>query len=347
MRTLLLSLALLTAFGGLASAKEDIPARVKEIREIAQTGNLKAAEAAAVKHLAEAEKALGENDPALLDLLSEAIYVARLRGDWLVGVARSERALKLAQTAHGAESTPFALAKADMAELGLALNRPTTAIRSFTEALAVLVKNLGRDHADVLRVRVSLALSYKRAGDLPKAIEEYREALAGMKRTKAPATKQATVMGNLGVALRKIGKLKEAGPLLESALKLCESNDASPLQIAEACNNLGTFSISAGKFDRAEALFKRVLEAYAKHPEIEPGRVAMTKANLAAVHLRRGDSARALKEWKAATDELAAKDPKNGALVPLLRNLAALQAQAGDEKAAAKTRARLKQLRQR
>lgn len=151
MRSLLLSLALITAFGGLAIAKEDVAARVKNIREIAQTGDLKAAEAAAVKHLAEAGKALGENDPALLDLLSEAAYVARRRGDWRGAIARSQRALKLVEVAHGANSVPFALAKADRGEIALALNRPARAIKSFTEALAVLVKGLGRDHADVLQ----------------------------------------------------------------------------------------------------------------------------------------------------------------------------------------------------
>lgn len=98
-----------------------------------------------------------------------------------------------------------------------------SAAASFGQALAMLEKALGADHADVATALNNLALLHYSRGDYKSAEPLYKRALAiDEKALGEDNPGVATDLNNLALLFKKQGKFKEAEPLLKRALAIKE-----------------------------------------------------------------------------------------------------------------------------
>ncbi|MFH1022693.1 MAG: tetratricopeptide repeat protein [Planctomycetota bacterium] len=150
---------------------------------------------------------------------------------------------------------------------------------------------LSRDalHADVL---ASLALSAREAGDLPKAADFLRRAVA-------LDDGYLEARNNLALLLRKLGKPKEA---LAAYDELVARAPAYP----SAYNNRGVTQLDLKDLDGALADFKKAVDLDPHYTD--------ARANLGATHLARGEGFEALNQLERALDE----DPANAGVAVLL-----------------------------
>jgi len=128
------------------------------------------------------------------------------------------------------------------------------------------------------KVRYNLANAYRKSGDLPRAVENYRRCLA-----LNPAFDAA--QRNLAVALTDLGQGQEAVTLLRASL---EKHPAS----ASLFNNLGNAYLALGDLKSAESAYRRALE-------LDSGS-ADPHNNLGAVYQQRGDWDGAEREFREA-----------------------------------------------
>jgi len=130
-----------------------------------------------------------------------------------------------------------------------------------------LPKLSGEDRKKAL---LALGPAYRALGDLPRAAESYRAALA-----EDPQDVSALV--GLGRLLRQQGKLEEARPLLEKAGEIVLDGSGVTLELAALAR-------AEGDSARERAMYEEALRRDGDRPEMWPVRV-----NLAASMVRSGD----------------------------------------------------------
>ena len=130
-----------------------------------------------------------------------------------------------------------------------------------------LPKLSGEDRKEAL---LALGPAYRALGDLPRAVESYRAALA-----EAPQDVSALV--GLGRLLRQQGNLEEARPLLEMAGEIVLDGSGVALELAALAR-------AEGDTARERAMYEEALRRDGDRPEMWPVRV-----NLAASMVRSGD----------------------------------------------------------
>ncbi len=156
---------------------------------------------------------------------------------------------------------------------------------------AGLPKLSGEDRKKAL---LALGPSYRALGDMPRAVESYRAALA-----EAPQDVGALV--GLGRLLREQGKLEEARPLLEKAGEIVLDGSGVALELAALAR-------AEGDSARERAMYEEALRRDGDRPEMWPVRV-----NLAASLVRSGDVKDARLQMEILmkqTDSIRASSPE-------------------------------------
>lgn len=120
---------------------------------------------------------------------------------------------------------------------------------------------LGKSHPDTLRTGNNLAVAYRSAGQLDKAIPLYETTLANRKRVLGESDRETLTTGNnLAVAYRSAGRLREAIDLYEVTLAGREEvlgwSDEDTLTSG---NDLAGAYRAAGRLGEAIALFEKAL----------------------------------------------------------------------------------------
>jgi tetratricopeptide (TPR) repeat protein len=176
------------------------------------------------------------------------------------------------------------------------LSDPYTAIAVLRPLAASAERVLGADHRDTLIARNSLALAYRLAGDLGRAIPLFEETLAARERVLGqdhPDT--LTSRHHLAFAYRSVGDLARAIPLFEATLAARErvlgAEDPDTLisrnNLAQACETMGDLSRAVPLFEETLAARERVLGA--DDPD-----VLNSRHNLACGYRSMGDLGRAI-----------------------------------------------------
>jgi lipopolysaccharide biosynthesis regulator YciM len=130
------------------------------------------------------------------------------------------------------------------------------------EAADGLARLLGPDHTNTLASMNNLAIAYKAAGRLDRAIPLHEQTLE-LRKSKLGADHPDTLvsMNNLAVAYQDAGRLDRAIPLLEQTLELRKSKlGADHPDTLTSMNNLATAYQAAGRLDRAIPLLEQTLE---------------------------------------------------------------------------------------
>ncbi len=123
---------------------------------------------------------------------------------------------------------------------------------------------------DRLKALLALGPAYRALGDLPRAVESYRAALA-------EDPQEVTALVGLGRLLRQQGKLEDARPLLEKAGEIVLDGSGVALELAALAR-------AEGDSARERAMYEEALRRDGDRPEMWPVRV-----NLAAAMVKSGD----------------------------------------------------------
>lgn len=124
------------------------------------------------------------------------------------------------------------------------------------------------------------AVQHVRQGDFDKAIEVLHALLA-------TSSQDVKALNLLGIALTGAGRVGEANSAFDSALKL-------NAQFYPAMKNLAVNQFTAGRLDRAEALFTQVIKFVPNDP--------VSHVHLGEIAYRRNNCARAVEEYRAVPD---------------------------------------------
>ena len=160
----------------------------------------------------------------------------------------------------------------------------------FKKSLAILEKNLGKDHPNVAASLNNLAELYKAEGKYNQAEPLYQRSLAiWEKALSKDHPNVATSLNNLAELYQTQGKYNEAEPLYQRSLAIKEKalgKDHPDVSIS--LNNLAVLYQAQGKYNQAEPLYQRSLAIKEKalgkdHPD-----VATSLNNLALLYQAQG-----------------------------------------------------------
>ena len=143
----------------------------------------------------------------------------------------------------------------------LGLGEATLAIDVFGKSFATSKERLGADHPDTLSSMGSLAVGYRAAGKMDRALPLLEETLRLMT-AKLGVDHPDTLssMNNLAVGYEAAGKMDRALPLLEETLRLrtAKAGVDHPHTLS-SMNNLAEGYRAVGKMDRAMSLLEETL----------------------------------------------------------------------------------------
>ncbi len=251
-------------------------------------------------------------DRHLWSVLNDKLEMLRTSNHLPEAIRVGESALELAQRSFTAGDDELAASYEKLGSLH-ELNGDRTAARQyFAEAHRLLEEVTPPDaHAIFVSAR-RLARVCDDMGQSEDAIAFYEQAIAAASELPDLAhEKLGTLLNNVALMFRKVGRTRAAEPYYARALELYERQlGPDHPDVAAVLNNLGVFYTNEKRFTEAEKTHLRALSirenSYASsHPDI-----AQSKCNLAVVYHSRGDYERAselyrasLAEWEAAVEK--------------------------------------------
>ncbi|MEM7585469.1 MAG: serine/threonine-protein kinase [Acidobacteriota bacterium] len=160
----------------------------------------------------------------------------------------------------------------------------------------LLQRLLGRYHRDIAGSHALLSDLRQQQDNLPAAVREARLALETLQAISHDRIDEARLLTRLASTLRTTAQFKEAEEHLRRALAIWESTaDAPAVELSATVNELSMTYGSRGKYEAAEAQFRRAIQLL---EDANPGHpsVAVYKLNLASVlgHVDRNEEAEAL-----------------------------------------------------
>merc|ERR1711971_102067 len=212
----------------------------------------------------------GPEHPDLASGLNNFAALYKQLGDLGKSEPLYTRALGMREKALGPEHPDVAASLNNLAELYYRLGDLGKSEALFKRALSIKEKALGPEHPDVASGLDNLADFYEMLGDFGKAMPLYTRALSI--KEKALGLEHPDVATSLDILATFYCK---CGPLEQ------------PEEVAKL-NNLAGRCFELGKFDKAEALYTRVLSIRKKRLGPKHPDVAATRRNLKVLRNRRG-----------------------------------------------------------
>ena len=217
------------------------------------------AQAALTKALAVQEEISGPNSVDLIGSLYNLAMAYDSNGQFDQAEDLLLRAIYIATSNPSAESTAIALFNA-LGQSYDAANRNEDAVRIYRMALSRAKTLYGPSHADVATISNNLALVLDAMSQDAEAETFYRSALSMREVLFAPDdTMLGQSFANLGGFYVKLGRDKDAKPLLERAMFIAESASGSEVLLEQALNSLATIAENANDDDGAEQIRRRVV----------------------------------------------------------------------------------------
>jgi tetratricopeptide (TPR) repeat protein len=222
----------------------------------------------------------------------------------------------------------------DLAVSRWAEGRPQEAVPLCRQALTRVEYAVGRQHPDVANLLNTLAGLYADLGDYDEAERLAQRSVAMMEGVTGDVELEVLRVQSLGTLAglyRVQGRYAEAEPLYQRALRWGEAAlGPRHLEVATCLNNFAVlykytahFGRAArlyrgalagildgqGKYDEAEALYRRALAGFERTLGPDHDEVAVSCNNLAALHHARGDCVEAERPYRRA---LAIKETRFG-----------------------------------
>ena len=284
-----LAMSELVALHDRATEAERIAVAVRRARLALERGEPEAARATAESVL---KSATSTDDPRLLSEL----YWVMARAEEVYGqldraFSHFERAAGFAERAGDAPLEARAWLGASLAAVflgnarqsGALAERSLAAARSTSDRFAM---------AEALR---GIGNSARESGDIQRALRMYRRAVRAAREGGSPES-EAKALNNLGTVCHWVALIPEAISALERSLFLKERLGMNASAMLTR-NNLGGLYLSLGRFDEAQAEFKRVIEVMG---EKEPMVTALAHSNFGDLCVLRGELDTAVALYRAA-----------------------------------------------
>jgi tetratricopeptide (TPR) repeat protein len=204
------------------------------------------------------------SDPAVDDtwwLLDRAATFLREHGQATDAVSLFERAIALAEDAHGPSHPAIATSLNGLAGALRDLGRPAEAVPLFQRALAISEAVSNPDHPDCAVSLNGLAVSVLDLGRAADAKGLFERALAIDEASRGPDHLAVAhrLMG-LGTALTKLGKPADAIPLFQRALAITEMvHGVHHPDVSHSLNNLAGPLRALDRFEEANPLLQRAV----------------------------------------------------------------------------------------
>jgi serine/threonine protein kinase/tetratricopeptide (TPR) repeat protein len=259
-----------------------------------------------------------------------------------VGDTRTARtfaeALKGQLEAEG-DATPAERAETlgTLAEVADSEGRYADAKALYEQILELETEAFGPDHAETLNTRDLLARSYRRLGQLARALELYESTHAiRMARPDAEPVEAAAGLSSIGLLKYELGQREEGFALLERALHIYEgAYGPDHPYVALLLNNLGSMCTELGRLAEAEQLLRRALRIREQRLGADHPVITTTLNNLAGLCARTGRFAEAEALYaRIGAIETKHLGPEHPKAARRLNNMGSLRRRMGDLPAA-------------
>ena len=206
----------------------------------------------------------GGGDAVLSSLLDRLATFAHHQADLADAQDLFERALALAEEAHGPDHPAVATRLNNLGRLLHDQGDLDGAEDAVRRALAIREAASGLDHPIVATYLNSLGGVLRDRGDLDGAEDAHRRAFAIDEATHGPPPPAfAARLGNFGLVLRKRGDLDGAEDAHRRAFAIDEATHGPDHpQVATHLNNLGAVLHDRGDLDGAEGAYRRALAVF-------------------------------------------------------------------------------------
>lgn len=160
----------------------------------------------------------------------------------------------------------------------------------FASALLISACSGQEEHQKLWQQKYVKAQQEYAQGNYTAALTDYQLALGEARLLEQDKLPLALSLAELAVTLRKLGKMEEAGPLYEEALKAFESQSFSKsnnedalsvhLHIARCSSDLGDILSAAGERKQSIRYYQKAVAAYSSYSNKAPGGRQETNAEI-------------------------------------------------------------------
>ncbi len=191
-------------------------------------------------------------DPEAIDALMDMARYLEYRRSYADAEALYRRALPMQRAYYGTGHPRVAETLAGLASVLLGAHRYSESEQLYRQALDVIVPQLGASHRSVQQAQLSLARALYWQGRYAEAERLQRQALDAVSHQNRVL--RATLLLDLGWGLREQGRLDEAAPLTQEALRLRkEEFGVEAVPVAEALVSLGRLERLRKDYEAAAA----------------------------------------------------------------------------------------------
>ena len=233
----------------------------------------------------------GDVRAELLHALNEASFQHYQLGELEPSRAGMREALALASELHGEDHLMTAKLHSNLGAVLVDLGVLDEAERHVRAALEVRRERLEADHPDVASTMLILAQLLGKRGQGTESVALYREIVAiDVARFGPDHPYVAFDLGHLGDELRQLGCVDEAIRVQRACLAIQAAAASGPDDpgVLAARHNLALTLKASGEFAVAEELFRQVLAARQRDPNVGARILLKTRANLARLVHQRG-----------------------------------------------------------
>ncbi|MEO8440130.1 MAG: tetratricopeptide repeat protein [Spartobacteria bacterium] len=207
----------------------------------------------------------------------------------------AETAIELAQRTFAEDDPSLAQSYERLGQIHDLLGHAFDAKHCFTQALSVIEKAEPIDERAIFRLSRRLGYLCDIDEREEEAIIHYERAIeAGRQLANVPHSELGTMLNNVALIYRRIGRQAEAEPCYLRALELYEEQlGLEHPDVAAVLNNLGVFYTSDGRLEEAEQAHERALAIRRRANPNGRSDIAQSHSNLAVVYHSRGEFDRA------------------------------------------------------
>ncbi len=273
------------------------------------------------------EQALGQNHPAVAQVLNNLAVLYRLQGQYSKAEPLYRRSLAILEQALGQNHPNVATALNNLALLYQEQGQYSKAEPLYQRGVAILEQALGQNHPDVAQVLNNLAELYRLQGQYSKAEPLYQRSLAITEQALGQNHPNvATALNNLAELYQDQGQYSKAEPLYQRSLAITEQAlGQNHPDVATSLNNLAALYQAQGQYTKAEPLYQRSVAILEETLGQNHPNVATALNNLAGLYRTQGQYPKAEPLYQRSVAILEqALGQNHPAVATALNNLALL-----------------------
>ena len=313
------------------------PAKAKtlkaEVDRLHREGRLNEAIALAERMLSNQERALGPDDPGVVDAINKLALLYLTVDDYEAAEALFERVLEITTNTLGPGDPAIATTLNNLGMLYWEWGDRERAAQYLEKAISIWERTLAPDHPKVAIALNNMASLYREAGDFERAEPLYEKALAIWETSSSPLHEQLSDTLRSLAMIRQVNRDYEpAESFLKRALALEEkARGADHTETAVALSNLALLYHGSRDYARAKPLLERVLTIVESAHGPDHPDVVSASIHLALVHVAMGEPASAARLYERVVEiRSRTRGPDSIAVAKSLEDLASLYRKQGE-----------------